>query len=219
MLDKVTTKIVRSNRRTLALHVLPDHTLVVKVPQFLPQREIDKFLDKYSGWIEKRLSQVKQIKKREYVDGEEFLFQGETLKLKIGDYQTIKIYNGHLLFPNFLVFRIKKELENWYINESKKTITELLETYSKEFHTSYKSVMFSDTNSKWGSCTRDNRLQFNWRLIMAPFLVIRYVVVHELAHTLEKNHSKNFWIKVASINPSYRQQVKWLKLNGNKLTL
>lgn len=220
MLKNIKTQIIRSRRKTMTMHVNPDNTLVVKVPWFLPKWEIDKFLEKYSGWIEKRMNTASDKKApRQYLDGEEFLFMGETLKLKIGDYKEIKVHDKHLLLPSHMAFRAKKELENWYIKEAKKTITELLEIYSKEFVTSYRGLMFSDTSSKWGSCTHDNRLQFNWRLVMAPYLVIRYVVVHELAHTMEKNHSRNFWIRVASINPSFKQQIKYLKENGHKLTL
>ncbi len=218
----IKTKIVRSRRRTMTLHVNPDNTLTVKVPWFLPQWEVDKFINKYSGWIEKKMETVRENKKlpHQFIDGEEFLFFGEKLKLKIGDYQGILVHGSNLLLPQHMQFRAKKEIENWYINQAKKVILDMLETYTKEFKTSYKGVVhFSDTSSKWGSCTHDNRLQFNYRLIMAPILVIRYVVVHELAHTLEKNHSRFFWMKVAQVNPSYKQQIKWLKVNGAKLVI
>jgi predicted metal-dependent hydrolase len=205
----------------MALQIMADNTLVVKVPWFLPKWEIDKFLDKYSGWIEKRLGQTKLKKRalRSYIEGEKFLYLGETIHLKISNYQEIKTNGGQLLLPNHLVFRAKKEIEGWYLKQSKQVINELLEDYSKRLKTSYKSLRFSDTSSKWGSCTHDNKLQFNWRLIMAPILVIRYVVIHELAHTLEKNHSRKFWSIVASINPSYKQQIRWLKINGHHLNL
>lgn len=213
------TKVIRSNRRSLTMQMLPDKTLVVKAPLFLPNFLIDRFINKNSDWIEKKLTRTHQKVIRHFVDGEEFLFMGETVKLKIGDYSSIKVIGNNLCFPEFMKFRIKKELESWYIKKSKEKITELLEKYAKEFKTSYKSVSFSDTSSKWGSCTHDNRLQFCWRLIMAPELVIRYVVVHELAHTLEKNHSRNFWSKVRFVNPSFKQQIKWLKTNGESLVL
>lgn len=221
MSSKFKTTIIRSRRKSLALHVNPDNTLVVKVPWFLPKWEVERFLNKYSDWIEKKMLQNKKKKSlpRQFIDGEEFLLMGDIFKLKLGDYSEIKIHGDNLLFPSHMKFRAKKEIENFYIKEAKKNIHQMLETYSKEFKTSYKSVMFSDTSSKWGSCSHDNRLQFNWRLIMAPMLVIRYVVVHELAHTLEKNHSRFFWMKVSSINPSYKQQIKWLKQNGNRLKL
>lgn len=215
----IKTKILRSNRRTLALQILADKTLVVKAPFLLPQFIINQFISKNEKWIEKKLKTLsqKEIKPKSYFNGDEILFMGRKLKLNIGNYQAISAQTDQLLFPLFLNFRIKKELEGWYINQAKKIILNYLEQFSKEMKTTYKSVVFSDTKSKWGSCTHDNRLQFCWRLIMAPPLIIRYVVVHELAHTLEKNHSARFWSKVRLINPSYKQQIKWLRENGNRL--
>jgi predicted metal-dependent hydrolase len=218
MSNPIPTKIIRSMRKSLALSILPDKTLVVKAPIFLPQWEIDRFINKNQDWINRKLNSIQtKTLKREYKEGEEFLYQGETIKLKIGDYSRISVTKENLLLPKHMAFRAKKEIENWYIKQAKILITDLTIKYAKEFNTSFKEISFSDTRSKWGSCTHDNRLQFSWRLIMAPLLVTRYVVVHELSHTLEKNHSRNFWARVSSINPSYRQQVKWLKMNGDRL--
>lgn len=212
-------KLIRSNRRTMALQILPNATLVVKAPFFLPKSQIDKFVERHMDWIKKKSEVVKQRKTKErgYKEGEEFLYLGKSYRLKIGSYKEIEFKNGNLLFPNFLLFRIKKELDAWYINQAKKFITEQLNYYAEEMKTEYRGLTFSDTHSKWGSCTHDNRLQFSWRLIMAPILVINYVIIHELAHTFEKNHSRAFWSKVRLYNPSYKQQIKWLKSNGNSL--
>jgi predicted metal-dependent hydrolase len=213
------TKIIRSHRRTLALQILPDHTLVVKAPALMPKIFIDRFIRDNSEWIEKRqkLIENRKVIKRQYSQGESFWFLGKEYKLKIGNYQEIGLQGENLRFPSFLQFRIQKELSSWYINQGRKTITEQVEKYAKEMGAKYISLTFSDTRSKWGSCTSDNRLFFSWRLVMAPLLVLNYVVVHELAHTKEKNHSRAFWSKVRLYNPSYRQQIKWLKEYGDSL--
>lgn len=213
------TKIIRSLRKTMSLQILPDKTLVVKAPFFIPQFEIDRFIKKHEGWVKKRLGTITDRKKgdKKFQDGDEFLFLGNTYILKIGDYKTIEFKDNFLLFPNFLSFRIEKELSTWYINQAKKFISNQVEDYASQMKANYKSIMFSDTRSKWGTCFADNRLQFSWRLIMAPILVINYVVIHELAHTFEKNHGRSFWSKVRLFNPSYKQQIKWLKTHGNTL--
>lgn len=234
-----TPKIVRSNRRTLTLQILPDRQVIVKAPQFISLGDITKFIDKNSDWIIQRLQALgdaKEPTKKHYVDGEEFLYLGRYYKLKVGNYKRslkaehsnefssfaykeIMLKDEYLLFPNFLLFRAQKELTNWYKMQSKELIYQQLDFYAKQMGTEFKSVMFSDTRSKWGSCTHDNRLQFNWRLIFAPLLALNYVVVHELAHTIEKNHSRSFWSKVRLYNPSYKQQIKWFKQHGDKLFL
>lgn len=221
-MPKFNPKIIRSNRRTLTLQILPNRQIVVKAPQFISLGDINKFVDKNSDWIAQRLlalGEGRDSLKKQYTDGQEFLYLGKTYKLKVGSYKEISLKDNYLLFPNFLLFRAQKELTNWYMKQSKEVINQQLEFYATQMRTSYKSVMFSDTRSKWGSCTHDNRLQFSWRLIFAPILALNYVVVHELAHTIEKNHSRSFWSKVRLYNPSYKQQIKWFKQHGDKLFL
>lgn len=150
---------------------------------------------------------------------EEYLFLGQKLLFHPGNYTSITVKDDKLLFPLALLFRKEKELTNWYTQQAKKIIAAQVARFAKEMQTSYRSLTFSDTRSKWGSCTHDNRLQFSWRLVMAPLLVLNYVIIHELAHTLEKNHTQYFWMKVRRFNPSYRQQIKWLKDYGTTLTV
>ena len=101
--------------------------------------------------------------------------------------------------------------------QGKNILSEQVKSYALQMKAEYKEITFSDTKSQWGRCTHDNRLQFSWRLVMAPMLVINYVIIHELSHTFEKNHTQMFWMKVRNFNPSYRQQIKWLKEHGASL--
>jgi len=209
-------KITHSHRKTIGLHVLSDGTVEVKAPFLMPKFFINRFIDANREWIEKRtkLIQKKKTLKKTYTHGETFLYLGNEHTLHTGDFLNIQIQDDKLFFPKALQFRAKKEIENWYIRQAKEVITSEVKRHATEMNTSYKSITFSDTKSQWGRCTHDNRLQFSWRLVMTPLLVLRYVVVHELAHTLEKNHSFLFWSKVRAVNPSYKQQIKWLKEHG-----
>ncbi|MBP9719629.1 MAG: M48 family metallopeptidase [Candidatus Levybacteria bacterium] len=221
MADTPTITIIRSKRSTVALHVLPDGSLEVKAPMLMPKFFINRFIEKNKEWIQKRTALVQQKKALEkiYKDGEAFLYLGETYPLVLRNVSRIEIAEGKLFYPQAIKFRIKKEIEQWYIAQAKEIITREVKRYAKEMNTTYTDLTFSDTKSQWGRCTHDNRLQFSWRLVMTPLLVLRYVVVHELAHTFEKNHSYLFWSKVRSVNPSYKQQIKWLKENGNTLVV
>lgn len=220
MSSPLVPKVITSKRKTLALQFLHDGTLVVKAPLRTPQFMINAFVHQHRDWIEKHTEKVQQrqrLKKHEYKEGEIFLYVGQEVVLTIGSYKEISVSSGKLLFPSHLVFRIQKELHTWYIHKAKELITSQVERYAKEMKTTYKLIAFSDTKSQWGRCTSDNRLQFSWRLIMAPPLTLNYVVIHELAHTMEKNHSRSFWSKVRLFNPSFRQQIQWLKDNGSSL--
>lgn len=219
MIDISNIQIKRMHRKTMSLQVLSDGSLIVKAPILIPKFIINEFLKKNEEWINKHVGVKKRgnTQAKTYQEGEKFLLLGKEYPLKFENVTGIQISGNFLIFPTALKFRAKKEIENWYIKQAKEMITSQVEKHAKEMQTSYISITYSDTRSKWGSCTHDNRLQFNWRLVMAPPLVIRYVVVHELAHTIEKNHSRVFWKKVASINPSYKEQIKWLKKNGHSV--
>lgn len=214
-------KIVRSRRRTLALQILPDSTLIVKAPFFTPTFFINKFIQEHKAWIEKKIELINkqraQSKKLKNGKSSTILFLGNEYIVHHGDYNAIRLKEDQFLFPQALRFRAKTEITNWYVKQAKHIITTQVEFYAKRMNAVYTDLKFSDTKSQWGRCTHDNKLQFSWRLVMAPLLVINYVVVHELVHTFEKNHSRAFWSKVRLYNPSYRQQIIWLKENGHSL--
>lgn len=210
--------IVKSPRRSIALQILPDGMLLVKAPSRMPRFIIDRFLSEHEDWIEKNIAKVKTHLKNKRPD-DEYLYLGKSVKLVLGNFTKISVKGDILQFPQSLVFRKEKELTDWFIREAREIITQQVNKYAEVMKTGYKEITFSDTRSQWGRCTRDNRLQFSWRLIMAPLLTLNYVVIHELAHTLEKNHTQLFWMKVRNINPSYRQQIKWLKDHGSSLRI
>lgn len=217
----LTPKIIRSNRASLSLQISSGGELIIKAPFFMPDMMIRHFIKNKEAWILKTLKKFEGREKKEktYSEGEEFLFLGDIYKLHIGDSKEINVKNGILEFPDFMKFRIKKELTNWYMRQAKEYISERVEYMSKKMDTNYKNIRFSDTSSKWGSCFPDNSLQFNWRLIMTPITVINYVVIHELVHTKEKHHQDAFWRKVRLYTPAYKQHSKWLDLNKHLLSV
>jgi len=216
-----TYTLVRSNRRSIGIQIEPTGKVVVKAPYLVPKFLVDRFVASKREWIEKKLTTVRafplQIKKT-IEEGDTYYYLGNSYLVHIGSYKKIEVADT-LQFPSHLVFRGKSELTDWYKNWAKTMITDRVKHYCQVMNTTIKSIYFSDTTSKWGSCAPDNTLQFNWRLVMAPMLVIDYVVVHELAHTKEKNHGKRFWHIVSTYKPAYKQYVKWLRLNGNKLQM
>lgn len=212
-------KITRSSRRSIAIMIGTNGMVVVKAPKYIPEFVIKTFIKSKEDWIKKRQEHVLKSRStpKKIANGETFSLLGRDYEINIGNFTSIEIKNGKLQFPLGMVKNGIVMLEKWYIKQAKLIIKNLVDEYSVKMEAPYNGISFSDTNSKWGSCTHDNRLQFNWRLVMTPILVVRYVVIHELVHTFEKNHSSFFWSKVRKFNPSYKQQVKWLKVNGEKL--
>lgn len=217
MMDIPEIQIVKSRRHSIAMTITPSGEIVVKAPIYMLGFIIKKFVDGHNDWIEKHLTLVKK-RIQQGKDGN-YLFLGKSLIFYPGNYTNISVKDDKFLFPQTLLFRKEKELTTWYINQAKEIIARQVRKFAKEMNANYVSISFSDTSSKWGSCTHDNRLQFSWRLVMAPLLVLNYVVIHELAHTMQKNHTRLFWAIVRNFNPSYRQQIKWLKDNGATLKI
>ncbi len=214
-------KIIRSHRSSISLHITPQGELVVQAPKLIPYFIIKQFIESKETWILKSLEKIKKhtAKTKKFIEGETFMFLGNSYTLKHDKGIEILFKESTVYFPKVMLFRAKKELENWYIKQAKEKITQRVAYHALQMKAEYKSILFSDTSSKWGTCFADNSLQFNWRLIMAPLLVIDYVVIHELAHTKQHNHSQKFWGIVASFTPAYKQHRKWLSEYGHTLTL
>lgn len=149
-----------------------------------------------------------------YKNGEEFYFLGSKYTFKLEQTPEIILKNTFLIFPLGALFRAEKELTSWYIKQAKEIIQRRLIYHSIKMKKKYKNIIFSDTSSKWGTCFSDNSLQFNWRLVMAPLPVLDYVVIHELSHTIHKNHGLDFWGEVKKYTIAYRQHRKWLNENN-----
>ena len=106
---------------------------------------------------------------------------------------------------------------DWYVAKAKEKIPPKVQYYSNHLGVSYKDILISDLRYRWGSCTSKKNLNFNWRLIKAPTYVIEYVIVHELAHLLETNHTPSFWNIISIQVPHYKQAKNWLMENGKLL--
>src|SRR5579872_3096729 len=117
---------------------------------------------------------------KRFIQGEMFLFLGEYYSLNIGIYPSIALSDRSLHFPKALLFRAHKEMEIWYRKQSLVHITKRVQWYAQRMQVTYMSISVADTKSRWGACDPQNRLQFNWRLIMTPHAVLDSVVVHEL---------------------------------------
>lgn len=112
----------------------------------------------------------------------------------------------------------EKRLEAIYRNAAREYFPKRVSHYAHMLGVTYGKISIRDQKTRWGSCSSEGNLSFNWRLILAPPDVLDYVVIHELCHRKEMNHSKDFWALVESLMPDYKECRKWLKKNGRNLT-
>jgi len=215
-------KIIRSRRRTLALIVTADATLVVRAPLRVSLKYINNFVLKKQNWIKAKQQQVNEnggpVRSKEFIDGESFLYLGEIYRLKIEDCDRIELSQS-LLFPKRYLLDAKGKMIEWYKDMARETIKARADIYSRSTGWEYKTIKITSAQTRWGSCSPKGSINFPWRLVMAPINAIDYVVVHELAHIHEKNHSARFWNKVETVLPDYKQRELWLKENRKFLNL
>ena len=106
---------------------------------------------------------------------------------------------------------------SYYMESARKIFKRKTVFYARKMNVTYGRITIREQKTRWGSCTSEGNLNFNWRLIFAPENVLDYVIVHELAHRKEMNHSPAFYAVVASVMPEYKTYEKWLKDNGRTL--
>lgn len=214
-------QIIRSRRRSIALIVSPDATLVVRAPMTTPLRLIENFIQQKSHWILKKMAQVQtrpvfEVKK--FIDGEKFLYLGQKYELQMsGKTRGLVFANQFFLKPG--VAKPREAFVKWYKAEARKIIAQRLVMFGPLMGLAHKSMKITSAKRRWGSCSPSGNLNFSWRLVLAPLEVIDSVVVHELAHLKHRNHSRKFWNEVKAILPDHKSRSSWLKENDAILNI
>ena len=221
--------VVRSKRRrkTISLRVKADGTAVVNAPHRTPIPEIDKFVREKESWLWRKIREngerQKEIEAKKYITGETFLFLGEPHTLNIEaaapGFHKLVFFRGQFILASDKISQGRELFIEWYRKKAREYIGERIDHYSQAMKLVPRGIRISNARCRWGSCSQDNHLYFSWRLMMAPCLVIDYLVVHELAHMKEKNHSERFWNLVGNTIADYKKRRSWLKDNGHTLDI
>lgn len=217
--------IKRTNRKKTVSFRIKNQEVIISVPKFLSDNEIYNLVEIKIKWIKNKLALEKLNTvsiKRKYENGDIFLYLGSeySLKIKKSYRDNIYIKDKNLIVEakNVLATNnIKNNIKNWYITESKKYLTKTNSYYEILIGVKSNKLLFGQYKSKWGSCNSKKTISYDWRIIMAPFEVIHYLIIHELCHIKYPNHSKHFWKYVEKYMINYKIQRKWLKNNSNKL--
>ncbi|MDE1921229.1 MAG: M48 family metallopeptidase [Candidatus Omnitrophica bacterium] len=213
-------KLIRSRRKTIGLQITGDAKLIVRAPLFAPQNFIEELIQRKQSWIRAKQDfyKVRQRQVRRFIPGEEFLFLGQSYPLVAAeDLPKAIVFDGHLRISSLVLANARQHLESWYKAQAFEYIAQRVQHFAKLAGLGYKSIKINRATTRWGSCGPKDTLNFSWRLIMAPCDVVDYVVIHELMHLKQKNHSRKFWAEVAGMMPEYRQQERWLRAKGHLL--
>jgi hypothetical protein len=218
--------LVRLRRRSIGLEVRPDATLVVRAPTRIPLWLVESILREKAGWIEDKLakarSHVSLPPRHDFLTGELFPYLGREWPFVVLAFQKTPLtFDEKTGFSLDMAAFDRGEVvfEEWYRTRARGLLDECVHHYAPLVGVSVPRLRITGAERRWGSCSTSGTVSFAWRLIMAPMDVIDYVVVHELAHRREMNHSAKFWAVVASVLPDYDKRRRWLKDHGGILTI
>lgn len=214
--------IVYSKRKTISIIVERDRSVIVRAPLDTSKEVIDREISKRKRLIQNKVNHNQKYpidkQPKEFVSGESLLYLGKNYKLFVVD----KPIEGVLFDNKFFISKAyhkkaNKLFKEWYINSANEIIVPKVKAVAKQIGVKYNSLNILDLKYRWGSCTPKDNIHFNWRLIKAPMEVIEYIIVHELTHLLEANHTSEFWNRVAAQLPNYTIAKNWLKEYGYEL--
>ena len=175
--------LVRSSRKTLAVQIRADGTVIARAPLRMPKDRILCFLSEKASWIRMQQGKMQEREK---------MRQQACIHLDAAQ---------------------EKELRE----RAKSVLAQRTAYFARQVGVTYGRITVRDQKTRWGSCSQTGNLNFNFRLILAPSEVLDYVVVHELCHRRQMNHSAQFWQEVAQVLPDYRERKAWLTENGWRL--
>lgn len=220
--EEICFDVTTSGRATRMRIDVDLHNVRVVVPEGHPG-DPEAFVRQKSDWIRRKQRAFAQFRDRvpdrSFREGASFPYLGEEKIVLLEDRGYSLMTEQHFLLSRKRVNQgsIKEELEHLYRREARKVYEQFAEQYAKKMGVSYGTLAVRNQKTKWGSCSPKKTLSFNWRVIMAPEKVVRYLVIHELAHLEVRNHSKAFWDLVSQYDPAYQKHAEWLKKNSAKL--
>ncbi len=213
-----------SKRKKLTITVERDRKVVVSAPESTSEEKIRTFVESKRQWIYEKTKHLQKYEDRphppgkEIVNGESTLYLGSEYQIEIVTSRTPEIrLEKHFLVPNSMAGERRKVFHKWYIDQAKENILPKVKSFASMLGVEFANAKIMDSRYRWGSCTIKDNINLNWRLIKAPMFVIDYVVVHELAHLMEANHTSRFWNIVRTHAPLMEKAQRWLKENGQIL--
>ncbi|MDB9975764.1 M48 family metallopeptidase [Candidatus Thioglobus sp.] len=211
-------QVIRSNRKTLSISINESAKLIVRAPNRISDQKIQNFINEKENWITRNQSLVKARVEKMGKDKNMLLYLGTLFPLKNDNYAKKISFNGkEFVAGHQNKEKTNKSLKTWYKNKFKEIAVPRLFYFAEKHNLQVNQVRIKEQRTLWGSCSSRNNINLNFLLIMAPLKVIDYVIIHELVHTIHKNHSANFWSAVEEIMPNYKEAKHWLKENGYRL--
>lgn len=214
-LDIKVTRSTRSKKMTLKIDSKTQNPTLT-IPTLCSNKQAFEFVKNNLSWIDEKMANTVKLKK--FKDGDKISIFGQELIIKHSPELRagVVIENDVLKVSgekSFLHRRVKDFIKKYAKDEFYK----LSKQKAQELGYKLNNVVIKDTKSRWGSCSSNNNINYNWRVSLAPYYVIEYLVAHEVSHLKHQDHSKNFWNCVKSLYPEYLKGKNWLRTRSKEL--
>ena len=213
-----------AKRRKLTITVERDRSVVVQAPEGMSEEKIRQVVESRRQWIYEKTGHPQKYQGlphapgKELVSGESALYLGRQYRIEVVKTGLAGVrFTQRFFIPAIQGGKRVEALREWYIGKAKEKIVPRVQVHARELGVDVAETKIVDIRFRWGSCTVNNNISLNWRLIKAPMFVIDYVIVHELAHLIEANHTQKFWNIVYTQAPTMEKAKVWLKENGQLL--
>ncbi|MHB8157489.1 MAG: M48 family metallopeptidase [Desulfocucumaceae bacterium] len=222
---------VRQSKRAkyLRLKINIDTGLEVILPEGFKTSQLEHHLRSKELWLTAKLDYMDRLKEKRReqaaIKGRQALYMGSEYDIvtivRPGSKARVNLLDNRIFatVPDDSPETLEKALIGWYHKQAAIVFTDRAQLIGSRLNLKHSRISIRSQKTRWGSCSRQGNLSFNWRVIMAPSQVIDYLLIHELAHLKEMNHSKAFWSLVESIDPDYKKHRQWLKENGHLLVI
>lgn len=221
---------VSKTARHVRLTIGHEEGLRVTIPRRFPVEQVDRILHEKKDWIQKKMIEIGTSQSLrdafDIRDGRVFFLHDEMVTMRFsalapGKKRATVIREGDIVFIRSHLFAqatLKKLVRNFLVEEAKKTLPLRLEMLSRSLNISYKTLSIRSQKTRWGSASARGRISLNYKLIVMPGWIADYVMIHELSHLVQMNHSAAFWNLVGQFCPLYQEARAWLKKEGRFLS-
>lgn len=222
---EISYAVVRSRRATADIVVERDGRITVRAPATLPDERVEDIVEAKRYWIYKTLAEWRDLNAtrvlREYRNGEGFLYLGRSYRLLLVAEQAepLMLKGGRFclrrdVVDNGDIAAAQSAFRDYYIARGLERLNERVNYYAPKVGVAPKGIDVRELGHRWASCSPTGRLAFHWKCMMAPQTIIDYIVVHELCHFHQLDHTDAFWNEVDKVMPVYRERKEWLRIHG-----
>ncbi|MDT8900678.1 M48 family metallopeptidase [Anaeroselena agilis] len=230
--DRLTVTVTYSRRRTVRIRVAAADRIEVAAPLRFPEAEVAALLRGREAWIARQRAKLAAVAANPVnaaaEPGAKLLYLGLARQLTVlwgGVGRAEVTVEDERIFARLPAVSAAEQatalaaaLRHWYVEQARAVLTERTAQWAEVLGVRPLRIFIREQKSRWGSCSSRGNVNYNWRVVMAPPAVVDYLVIHELCHMREANHSAAFWRLVEAADPDYREHRKWLRSHGALLT-